>query len=87
MVTNTVITVHHAKGLPGPNPWPGTFLGIMWSTTTLMGAVCVLAWAQWEMGGRHERCCNDDGETRVRVDAGPVEEWKSEKTAVEGQKY
>jgi len=85
MVTNTVIRVHNAKGLPGPNPWPGTFLGIMWSTTTLMGIVSALMWVQ-----RHMESSGDCyvAETPVRVEGGEerVEEWKSETTFVEGLK-
>ena len=86
MVTNTIITVRHAKGLPGPNPGSATFLGIMWSTTTLMGVVCGLMWVQWNLEGRDGGCCEDERETRVNGNAGSVEEWKSEKTFVEGQK-
>jgi hypothetical protein len=79
MVTNTVITIHNAKGLPGPNPWPRTFMGIMWSTTTLMAVVCVLMWVQWLIASKH--CCKE-AERSVQGDARPVEEWKSEATFV-----
>jgi len=76
MVTNMVITVHHAKGLPGPNPGSAKFLGIMWSTTTLMAVVCVLMWVQWNMEGRRGTQCGAEA----------IEEWKDEKAVREGQK-
>jgi hypothetical protein len=46
MVTNIVITVRYAKGLPGPNEGSGIFLVMMWSTTTLMSVVSALMWLQ-----------------------------------------
>ena len=49
-----------------------------------MAIVCGLMWVQWNLEGRHAECCREGGETRVHGDARPVEEWKSEKTFVEG---
>jgi hypothetical protein len=81
MVTNTIITVHRAKGIPGPNPGSATFLGIMWSATVVMGSVCGLIGVQWGLEGRRGGCCKEMG-NEGHVD----EEWKSEKTLVEGKK-
>lgn len=87
MVTNMVITVRHAKGFPGPNPGSAAFLGIMWTTTTLMGAVCGMLWVYGSLENKRSGC---HGGKRVQNQAdgrgsGKVaEEWKSEKTAVDG---
>jgi len=79
MVTNTVITVSHAQGLPGPNPGSATFLALMWSTTAVMGVVCGLMGVQWGLNGTGKR-----GECyKGTRDVGQVDDWRSEKAPVE----
>ena len=87
IATNQMITVHHAHGLPGPNPQSSMFLGIMWSTVVLMGLVCALTWVQWRHeSARNGHCYREGCETRVSGDARSVEEWNSDNTAVDDRK-
>jgi hypothetical protein len=78
MVTNAIITVHHAYGLPGPNPGSAPFLGMLWPTTVFMGLVCGLMFRQWKLE-RGGGCRNETCTTRVHSAEGLAGGWKSGK--------
>lgn len=84
MVTNTIVTVRHTKGLQGPNEGSEIFLPMMWSTTVLMAAVAALMWLQGRLDEKHGQFFGEEHEMRVRGDAELMEEWKSQNTFVEG---
>jgi len=90
MVTNTVITVNHAHGLPGHNPGSAGFLGVMWLTTTLMAVICAILWVRWGMEGhRSVDVCGEPIRARAHRqrsaygDMIPLQRRKSDKTLVE----
>lgn len=86
MITNRVLSLYHSTGLPGPNPWSGAFMGLTWTTTVLMIVVCALMSWQLKYVNGNNGSCGNQGTTRSGDDAGPAEEWKSEKTFVEDGK-
>jgi len=90
-ITHSVLSIHRSSGLPGPNPWPGAFMGLTWSATCLMWTVCGLMWWQWRVERRNGGCGRCEGGGRVdgsrrAESAAPVGEWRSEKTLVVGEK-